>query len=205
VAPDKFSQKNLFITVRFSIGGKKPVFIECDLSKKHLAKDVVRHVLTLYRKNKVIKEKVQFSASVEEPEAFELRYVEDDSDSDSEEAQYDDPRDKYYKADMELRGLDLDQPIGEFETLVLVEKRNWAKIKEKMQNKSKMNFLTRIPDMEGINVPGGDLAQSVIEMEDQNRLFYVVVQCIPIPLIRKFTSSKSIIIPVILPKRSPLK
>ena len=91
MAPDKFSQKNLFITVRFSIGGKKPVFIECDLSKKHLAKDVVRHVLTLYRKNKAIKEKVQFSASVEEPEAFELRYVEDDSDSDSEEAQYDVP------------------------------------------------------------------------------------------------------------------
>ena len=72
MAPDKFSQKNLFITVRFSIGGKKPVFIECDLSKKHLAKDVVRHVLTLYRKNKAIREKVQFSASVEEPEAFEL-------------------------------------------------------------------------------------------------------------------------------------
>ena len=52
--PDKFSQKNLFIKVRFSIGGKKPVFIECELSKRHTAGDVIKHLLTLYRKNKEV-------------------------------------------------------------------------------------------------------------------------------------------------------
>jgi hypothetical protein len=56
-APDKLLQKNLFITVRFSIGGKIPLFIECDLSKRHTAKDVIRHLLTLYRKKKDVRDK----------------------------------------------------------------------------------------------------------------------------------------------------
>ena len=68
-----------------------------------------------------------------------------------------------------------------------------------------MKFLTTIPEMEGINIPGNNLEVSAIEMDGNNRLFYVIVQCIPIPLIKKFTSSKSIIIPIVLPKRAPLK
>lgn len=82
MAPDKFLQKNLFITVRFAIGGKAPVFIECDLSKRHTTKDVIRHLLTQYRKNKEARDKHQFTAPLDEPGAFELRHIEDDSDSD---------------------------------------------------------------------------------------------------------------------------
>lgn len=59
-----------------------PLFMECDLSKRHTAKDVIRHLLTLYRKNKDIREKHQFKVPLDEPAAFELRHIEDDSDSD---------------------------------------------------------------------------------------------------------------------------
>lgn len=72
----------MFITVRFSIGGKVPVFIECDLSKRHTSKDVIKHLLTIYRKNKAVQEKHKFNAPLDLPEAFELRHIEDDSDSD---------------------------------------------------------------------------------------------------------------------------
>lgn len=42
-----------------------------------------------------------------------------------------DPRDKFYKPDMDLKGLDQDQAIGGFDKLVLVEKKNWRDIVER--------------------------------------------------------------------------
>ena len=194
-APDKLLQKNLFITVRFSIGGKVPLFIECDLSKRHTAKDVIRHLLTQYRRNKEVRERHKFTAPLDEPAAFELRHIEDDSDSDFSDdlsQRLDDPRDKFFKPDMDLKGLDPDQPIGGFDKLVLVEKKNWQKLKDKMK-KAELAFLKEVPQKEQINVPGHDIAQDT-------RLFYVIIQCIPIPLMMKFTSSNSIIVPVVLKK-----
>jgi hypothetical protein len=52
VAPDKYGLKNFFTQIKIYIGGKDATNIQCDLSKKHLVKDVIKHVLTLYRKNK---------------------------------------------------------------------------------------------------------------------------------------------------------
>lgn len=82
---------------------------------------------------------------MDEPTAFELRHIEDDSDSDfsDELAQAsDDPRDKFFKPDMDLKGLDPDQPIGGFDKLVLVEKRNWQDSKAK---KAELTFLKQVP------------------------------------------------------------
>ena len=72
----------MFTSVQFSIGGKHPVFISCDLSKKHTASEVIKHVLTLCRKNKEVLEKIKFNAQLNEVDAFELRLV-NDEDSDS--------------------------------------------------------------------------------------------------------------------------
>lgn len=86
VAPDRFQpgQKHLFTQVRIYLGGKKPVFVECALSKKHVVLDVVKHVLTLYRKDKNLKEQVTFECPDTEPTGFELRQVDDDSDCSSD-------------------------------------------------------------------------------------------------------------------------
>lgn len=41
--------------MKFYIGGKLPVSIgPVELSKKNLVRDVIKHVLTLYRKNKEV-------------------------------------------------------------------------------------------------------------------------------------------------------
>jgi hypothetical protein len=55
IAPDKFQFTHLFTQVRIYIGGKKPLFISCDLSKKHIVKDVIKHALTVYRRDKKLK------------------------------------------------------------------------------------------------------------------------------------------------------
>ena len=49
----------------------------CELSRKHKVSDVIRHVLTLYRKRPEIKDGVKF-VSDDRPEAFDLRHVDDD-------------------------------------------------------------------------------------------------------------------------------
>jgi hypothetical protein len=81
VPPDKFGKN--FTRVKIFIGGKSPDdFIECELSKKHLVKDVIKHVLTLYRKNKI---KI-FECPADKPDCFDLRHLDDDSDlSDSDD------------------------------------------------------------------------------------------------------------------------
>ena len=61
--------------------------------------------------------------------------------------------------------------------------------------------------MEDMNIPGIDLTlnDGEVPTDEQTRLFYVIVQCIPIPLMKRFTSSSSIIVPIILRKQQPLK
>ena len=60
LAPDRYQERHLFTKVKFAIGGKKPLFYACDLSRKHQAKDVIKHLLTLYRKDKDMREAVNF-------------------------------------------------------------------------------------------------------------------------------------------------
>ena len=50
-APDRYTAG--YIRCKFFIGGKEPLFVgPCDLSQNHNVKDVIKHVLTLYRRNK---------------------------------------------------------------------------------------------------------------------------------------------------------
>ena len=81
------------------MGGKSPEFVgPVDLSKNHTVKDVIKHVLTLYRKNKDLKSKVNLDYA-DVPEAYELRHVEDDSDDSDEEG-------VFFKPSMELPPLE---------------------------------------------------------------------------------------------------
>lgn len=57
VPPNKFQpgERNLCITINFYIGGKSSLaVITTDLSMKHLVRDVIKHVLTLLRKDRYI-------------------------------------------------------------------------------------------------------------------------------------------------------
>ena len=49
--PDKFSPKerHLYTRVKFALGGKKPVYLTCELSRKHFVKEVINHLLILYK------------------------------------------------------------------------------------------------------------------------------------------------------------
>lgn len=97
--PDKYSlqTKHLYTVVDFAIGGKSPDhFITCELSKNHLTKDVIKHLMTQLRKNKEMAEAVAFKAPLTEPEAFQLRYAEDESDSDEEDGN------RPYQPDMDM-------------------------------------------------------------------------------------------------------
>lgn len=118
-APDKYNPmtSHLCISITFWIGGKKPLKIgPCELSRKHKVSDVIRHVLTLYRKKPEIKDVVKF-ASDDRPEAFDLRHVDDDDSGDSDG--------QCFQADTDMPALDHQQDIGEFDQLVLVQKKGW--------------------------------------------------------------------------------
>ena len=105
-----------------------------DLSRKHKVKDVIKYVLTLYRKNKELKNQVDLEYA-DCPEAFELRHVDDDSDSSS-----DGGFEKiYFKPSMELPALELEQEMSEFDALVLCVKKSWLK----KQNQPKEYFFLR--------------------------------------------------------------
>ena len=101
IAPDKFNpyQKHLCIDIKFYIGGKLPLSIgPITLSKEHLVKDVIKHVLTLYRRNKEIKSQANLDIP-DVPDVYELRHVDDDSDCSSET---DGHQGEFYKPNWEL-------------------------------------------------------------------------------------------------------
>lgn len=128
VPPDKYTQNHLLVHIKFFLGGKSPEYIgPVDLSKNHQVKDVIKHVLTLYRKNKDLKTKVQLEFA-DVPEAYELRHVEDDSDDSDEQDGV------FYKPSMELPPLELKQEIGEFEALVLCISKNWKQKQSKKKD-----------------------------------------------------------------------
>ena len=101
---------------------------------------------------------------------------------------------------MDLKGLDPDQPIGGFDKLVLVEKKNWRDIKDK-NGKDGQTFISNIPSLEGVDLPAGSDGQP----DNRNRLLYVIVQCVPIPFMKRLTKSDSIIVPIVLKKDQTLK
>ena len=58
LAPNKFQfgERNLFTTIKFFIGGKSADdYIETDLSKKHIVREVIKHVLTLVRRDPILR------------------------------------------------------------------------------------------------------------------------------------------------------
>ena len=71
LAPNKFEagERNLFTTIKFFIGGKcADDYVETDLSKKHVVREVIKHVLTLVRKNPILKMCVKFDCPLDEPQ-----------------------------------------------------------------------------------------------------------------------------------------
>lgn len=102
---------------------------------------------------------------------------------------------------MDLKGLDHDQPIGGFDKLVLIQCKNWKDIISK-NSKNSMTFLEEVPCFEMV-----DVAAKATDAQNQqiNRLFYVIVQCLPIPLIKRLTKTDSIIVPIIMKKQQTLK
>lgn len=119
--------------------------MDCALSKKHIVSDVIKHVLTLYRKDKKLKEEVSFECPDTEPAGFELRQVDDDSDCSSDHSG---PM-IFYKPHPDFGALDGNQPIGGFESFVLVQKKNWKTKIPADLNKREI-FIEEIQEAEGI-------------------------------------------------------
>jgi len=124
VAPDLFKEAHLVTHLKVFIGGAKPVSVGCDLSKKHSVADVIKHVLTTVRKDKDMKGRVEFECPITEPYGFELRHIDDDSDSEDEYPGI------YYRPLLDLPPLGENQQIGEFDALVLIQKKNWRQAVE---------------------------------------------------------------------------
>ena len=58
LAPNQFQpgERNLFTTIKFFIGGKSADdYIDTDLSKKHMVREVIKHVLTLVRRDRFLR------------------------------------------------------------------------------------------------------------------------------------------------------
>lgn len=172
--PDKYDPmtSHLCISIKFWIGGKRPLLIgPCELSKRHKVLDVIKYILTLYRQKQDMKDKVQFKND-ETPEAFDLRHPEDDgSDSDDN-----------YEADTDIPALDHNQNIGEFDALVLVQKRNY---RGPVVTNKEYNF------------------KQSWSLEPYQQTFYVIIECIPMPLMLKV--AKSMVIPMKLDSSDPIK
>ena len=75
--------------------------------------------MTLYRKSKDLQDKAKLKL-IDQAEAFELRLIDDDSDLSDYEGVTD-----FFIPSYEMPPLDFDQEIGEFDSLVLVNKKNY--------------------------------------------------------------------------------
>jgi len=104
----------------------------------------------------------------------------------------------YYKPLMELPPLDLNQKIGEYESLVLIRKRGWKPSKA-LNNKQKYSFIEEVPRRESPPPPTTSLQES-----DDTRIVYIIVHCIPIPVLLKATASETMIIALSLPRKDPI-
>ena len=99
----------------------------------------------------------------------------------------------YYKACMELPALDLNQKIGGFQQLVLVQKKGW-KASKALNNKQKYSFIEEVPRQESLS----------LQESDHTRIVYIIVHCIPIPVLLKATASETMIIALSLPRKDPI-
>jgi hypothetical protein len=70
LAPNQFElgERHLFTKIKFYIGGKNAdTFIVTDLSKRHLVRDVIKHILTLVRRDQIMKQFAGFDCPLDEP------------------------------------------------------------------------------------------------------------------------------------------
>lgn len=88
-----------------------PKFININIYKKSLVGEVVKHVMTLYRKDKLLNGSCPLNYP-DEPNAYELRLIDDDED--------------IFVPLYEIGSLDKKDEIGEFEGLAMVEKKGYA-------------------------------------------------------------------------------
>jgi hypothetical protein len=82
-----------------------PLFIEIHISKKHMVNDVIRHIMTLYKKDaRLSKNSLRYPTH---SDAYELRLIDDDDD--------------YFKPLFDIAALDKNDEFGEFESLAFIE------------------------------------------------------------------------------------
>jgi hypothetical protein len=82
-----------------------PLFIEIHISRKHIVNDVIRHIMTLYKRDqRLSKNSLRYPTH---PDAYELRLIDDDDD--------------YYKPLFDIAALDKNDEFGEFESLAFIE------------------------------------------------------------------------------------
>lgn len=96
-----------------------PKFLCIHINRGSKVGDVIRHIMTLYQKDKLLSDP-QPILFPRNPEAYELRLIDDDED--------------YYKPFYEIGPLDRKDQIGEFESLAFVQSKNFkqANIGEEM-------------------------------------------------------------------------
>ena len=86
-----------------------PALLQINISKKHIVNDVIKHIITIYKRTPELFGKRPLRH--EEPEGYELRLIDDDE--------------EFYTPFMEISPLEKNQPIGEFDALALIEVRGF--------------------------------------------------------------------------------
>jgi hypothetical protein len=87
-----------------------PKFMQIYIYKKSSVADVIRHIMTLYSKDKLLSGDMPLKFPIS-PEAYELRLIDDDED--------------YFVPFYDVPPLDKKDEIGEFESLAFLENKNF--------------------------------------------------------------------------------
>jgi len=87
-----------------------PKCLQIYIYRRSLVQDVIRHIITLYTKDPLFQAELPLQ-NPEYPEAYELRFIEDDDD--------------YYLPDYDMGPLERRDEIGEFVSLAFVANKNF--------------------------------------------------------------------------------
>lgn len=90
-------------------------FLQLNISKVSKVENVIRHIMTVYKKDKPLVEKCQPLLYPLNPEAYELRLIDEDAKSQEER----------HKPYYEVGALDRRERIGEYESLAFVPVKNF--------------------------------------------------------------------------------
>lgn len=111
-----------------------PKFIEIQISKKNKVEDVIKHIITLYKRNSDLSTSRPLKFP-DHPDAYELRLIDDDE--------------APYAPFFEIQALEMREAIGEFDGLAFIEKRGFKKPSEKVEE-TKQSEANRQKEIEGL-------------------------------------------------------